>query len=62
MEFPASWSDPRYLVAVAGVVAVGVLAVVLNLAGEFSTELFGAGVLGVVVIGAAGVAASSRLA
>ena len=62
MEFPASWSDPRYLVAVAGVVAVGVLAVALNLAGEFSTELFGAGVLGVVVIGAAGVAASSRLA
>ncbi|MFC5970842.1 hypothetical protein ACFPYI_05800 [Halomarina salina] len=53
MAFPTSWTDPRYLVAVSGVLAVGALAVVLRSSGEFTPLLFGAGVLGVTVIAAA---------
>ena len=61
MEFPASWSDPRFLVTVSGVLAVGVLAVLLRSTGQFTPFLFGAGVLGVTAIAAVALALTARL-
>ncbi|MFD1511688.1 hypothetical protein [Halomarina rubra] len=56
----ASWADPRTLVALAGVVACGVLAFGLDVTGSFSPLLFGLGVLGVFGISALAVAASDQ--
>ena len=61
MAFPTSWSDPRFLVAVSGVLAVGVLAVALRSTGQFTPFLFGGGVLGVAVIATAALAFWARI-
>ncbi|MWG36632.1 hypothetical protein [Halomarina oriensis] len=61
MAFPVSWRDPRYLLTVAGVLAVGVLAVLLRATGQFSTLSFGVGVLGVTLVSAGAMALSRRI-
>jgi len=60
MAFPASWHDPRFLVAIAGVLAVGALAVLLQMSGQFSPLRFGGGALGVTLITTVALALAGR--